>query len=197
MTKRLNGFDLTREIKSSPITNHLPVILITSLSDEDSRLEGIKAGADAFFVKPFDPKLLVYTINSLIKTRKILQSKFSKTTIGVDFDQKLGRDDRKFLEKAIKIVEDNISNFEFDVESFCKAINYSQPQTYRRIKSITNLSISEFIRTIRLKRAYDLLRKGDLSIKEIAYSVGFNDPNYFTKSYVRLFGARPSQHMNK
>ena len=89
-------------------------------------------------------------------------------------------------------IEKNITHSDFDVEALCQAIHLSQPQTYRKIKALTNLSITEFIRNIRLKKAAQLLAKGDQSISEVAYEVGFSDPNYFTKCFVKLYGQTPS-----
>ena len=192
-----SGYDFTRDIKAKLKTSHIPVILLTSRADDESKHEGLRSGADTIIIKPFDFKQLVLTIENLYLNRKRVIDKYKGSGLELEFGESLSRDDRKFLEKAVKCVEKNLSNSDFDVETFCSEMNYSQPQTYRRIKAITNLSISEFIRSIRLKKASGMLKSGATNIKEVAYSVGFNDPNYFTKSFIRLFGQKPSDQIRK
>ena len=191
MLPNVNGFEVCKKIKSDFKLNHIPVVLLTSLADEESRLSGIKAGADAFLTKPFDLQHLVLLINNLLENRKKLQQKYSLYGTE-DFNGAVANTkDEEFIKKAIQLIEDNIVNTSFNVELFCEKMQISQPQCYRKIKAISGNNISEFIRNIRLKKAAQLLKTGKYKINEVAYETGFNDPNYFTKSFTKLYGITP------
>ena len=189
-----NGFEFCKKIKSEFKTSHLPVILLTSLADKENKLTGIKAGADAYITKPFDLQHLLLTAENLIEGRRKLHKKFSLSdSVNVE-DVVTNTSDRIFIKNAIKYIEVNISNADFNVERFCSLLKLSQPQCYRKIKAITGFNISEFIRNTRLKKAAHLLKSGEYKINEVAYKTGFNDPNYFTKSFTKFFGMTPSDY---
>ena len=188
-----NGFELCKKIKDDLQTSHIPVVLLTALSDLSNELDGIKSGADAYLSKPFDLQHLLATLENIIVQRRKLKEKFYR---GISIDSAeytANQGDQAFLTKVMAEIEKNITNSNFDVECLCQAIHLSQPQTYRKIKALTNLSITEFIRNIRLKKAAQLLASGNQSISEVAYEVGFSDPNYFTKCFVKLYGQTPSE----
>ncbi len=192
MLPDFNGFELCVQIKNTLQTSHVPVVLLTALSDLPNELKGIKSGADAYLSKPFDVQHLLATIENLIVQRRKLKEKFYR---GISIDSAeytSNQGDQAFLTKVMAEIEKNITHSDFDVEALCQSIHLSQPQTYRKIKALTNLSITEFIRNIRLKKAAQLLATGNQSISEVAYEVGFSDPNYFTKCFVKLYGQTPS-----
>ena len=189
------GYELCQNIKENYVTCHIPVILLTSLSDKPSQISGLKAGADAYIIKPFELQFLVQTIDNLIALRKRLQSKYYFDTSSERLNHEIKSCEKLFLDKVIKEIERNIHDSEFDVEKLCKALGFSQPQAYRKIKAISDLSISEFIRNTRLKKAARMFSEKNLTVSDVAYQVGFNDPNYFTKCFTRLFGQTPTDYL--
>ncbi len=190
-----SGFDLCQRVKGDFKTCHIPVVLLTALSNYENHLSGIKCGADAFITKPFDVQQLLLTVGNLINQRKKLQAKFMREGEPVEDIYSSKPEEQEFLNKVIAEVEKNLNNTAFDVEQLCRSIGLSQPQTYRKIKALTDLSISEFMRNIRLKKAARMLASGSKSISEVAYEVGFNDPNYFSKCFVKVFGKTPTTYM--
>jgi signal transduction histidine kinase/DNA-binding response OmpR family regulator len=190
-----NGFNFCRKIKDEFKTSHIPVILLTALADLPNQMTGLKSGADAYITKPFDLQHLYLTVENLINQRRKLQAKFYHGINLESVDSVGNPEDQQFLNKVIAEVEKNLTDTSFDVEKLCQAIRLSQPQTYRKIKALTDLSISEFIRNIRLKKAAQLLASGNQTISEVAYEVGFSDPNYFSKCFVKVYGQTPSEFM--
>ncbi len=189
-----SGFLVCEKLKAEFKTSHIPIILLTSLADKESRMNGIKAGADAYITKPFDLQHLLLVAENLIEGRRRLHKRFSLSSQGNIAEAVTNNSDRVFIKNAIKQIELNISNPDFHVEQFCSLLKLSQPQCYRKIKAITGFNISEFIRNTRLKKAAHLLKTGEFKISEVAYKTGFNDPNYFTKSFTRLFEMTPSEY---
>jgi signal transduction histidine kinase/ligand-binding sensor domain-containing protein/DNA-binding response OmpR family regulator len=193
MLPDFSGFEFCSKVKDEFKTSHIPIILLTALSDLPNQMTGLKSGADAYITKPFDLQYLYLTIENLIHQRRKLQSKFYHGTKLESSELAHHKEDQDFLNKIINLIEENITDTSFDVESLCLMINLSQPQTYRKIKALTDLSISEFIRNIRLKKAAHLLSTTNQAISEVAYEVGFSDPNYFSKCFVKVFGQTPSE----
>ncbi len=195
MLPGMNGFEFCQKVKSELRISHIPVILLTALADHDSHMSGIKAGADDFITKPFDLQHLVLKIENLIEQRRKLQLKYKQET-NIDTPELFdGTEDKKFLKSMINCVENNLSDPLFNVDKLCAEVGLSQPQVYRKVKALTNLSISEFIRNIRLKKATQLLMSHKFKINEVAYEVGFSDPNYFTKCFIKLFRMTPSDYV--
>lgn len=193
MLPGISGFDFCKRVKDEFKTSHIPVILLTALADLPNQINALKSGADAYITKPFDLQHLYLTVENLINQRRKLHLKYHR---GISFDDSnviYSKEDQQFMDKVIAEIEKNITDTSFDVERLCKEINLSQPQTYRKIKSMTELSISEFIRNIRLKKAAHLLVAENKTISEVAYEVGFSDPNYFSKCFVKVYGQTPSE----
>lgn len=193
MLPDFSGFEFCRKVKDEFKTSHIPVVLLTALADLPNQMSGLKSGADAYITKPFDLQYLYLTIENLINQRRKLQAKFYHGTKLESDEYAHNQEDRVFLDKVIGEIEKHIADTSFDVETLCRVINLSQPQTYRKIKALTDLSISEFIRNIRLKKAAQLLAAGSKTISEVAYEVGFSDPNYFSKCFVKVYGQTPSE----
>jgi signal transduction histidine kinase/ligand-binding sensor domain-containing protein/DNA-binding response OmpR family regulator len=191
----MDGIELCRKLKSDIKTSHIPIILLTAKAGVESRIEGLDTGANAYIAKPFTTKLIEVQIHNILKNRENLRKKFSKELVLQPSDIAITSLDEEFLQKAINTVEEHISDTEFSVDSFIKEIGMSRSRMHRKIKALTALSTSEFIRTIRLKRAASLLEKSQLSIEEIAYAVGFNSTAYFTKCFKIQFGKTPSDYM--
>ncbi|MDR1116175.1 MAG: response regulator [Tannerella sp.] len=193
MMPEMDGFELTRKLKSDFNSSHIPIILLTAMSAAGQQIEGIQAGADAYIVKPFNTKFLLARIVKLIEQREKLQQKFSSesgtslTTIVTT-----GKD-KEFLEKANAIIEKEMDNSNFSVELFAQSVNLGKTMLYKKIKGITGYSPNEFIRIIRIKKAADLLKTTELNISEIAYKVGFDDPLYFSRCFKEQFSLSPKQ----
>ncbi|WP_418603597.1 hybrid sensor histidine kinase/response regulator transcription factor [Hwangdonia sp.] len=190
----MNGMDLCHEIKTNIKTSHIPVILLTAKTSQENQKSGFQLGADAYITKPFDAHILEIRVDNLLKSRKKLIDKFKKDIILQPKELTVTSADEKFLKKAIGIVETNISNPEFSITSFIDDMGSSRSVLYRKLKALTDQSISEFIKTIKLKRAAQLISKSDMNISEIAYDLGFNDLKHFRKSFKKLFNVLPSQY---
>lgn len=194
MMPEMNGFELTRSIKNNFETSHIPIILLTAYASLEHQLEGIQAGADSYIVKPFSTKYLISRITKLIEQREMLQHKFAHEP-GMLTPSINGRSekDNAFMEKVHAVIEAHLDNPEFSIDDFAKEMNIGRTVFYKKIKGLTHYSPNEYIRIIRLKKATDLLKGSDLNIAEIAYGVGFNDPDYFSKCFKEQFGLTPRQ----
>ncbi|OIP85163.1 MAG: hypothetical protein AUK44_00370 [Porphyromonadaceae bacterium CG2_30_38_12] len=194
MMPEMDGNTLCRTIKEDIDYSHMPVLLLTAKNQIDDRIECYNAGADAYISKPFEMGVLEARINSLIlnrqKKNKEYQSSLTITAKNYESDSI----DGNFLRKAISVVEENLDNFDFTHEQLIDAMNSSKSTLYRKIKSLTGLSPSEFVRNIRLKHACLMLKSETGNISDIAYAVGFNDPKYFSTCFKAEFGVTPREY---
>ncbi len=191
----IDGIELCTKLKTNIKTSHIPIILLTAKAGIESKIEGLDSGADAYIAKPFTLKLIEVQISNILENRKNLRKKFSKELVLQPSEIAITSLDEKFLQKAINTVEEHMSDTEFSVDSFNKEIGMSRSRMHRKIKALTAQSTSEFIRTIRLKRATSMLEKSQMPVEEIAYAVGFNSTAYFTKCFKIQFGKTPSDYM--
>lgn len=189
----MDGIELAKKIKSDQRTSHIPLILLTAKNSEESKLEGFEKGADEYIAKPFSFKILESRIRNLITQRELLRSSFNNQIDIKPSEISVTSLDEKLIEKAIKLVENNISNSGFSVEEMSKEIGMSRVHLYKKLISLTGKAPIEFIRIIRLKRAAQLLKESQLTVSEVAYEVGFNNPKYFTKYFKAEFNILPSQ----
>ncbi|MBP8791796.1 MAG: response regulator [Lutibacter sp.] len=197
MMPLMDGFEMCKEIKSNITTSHIPVILLTAKTSSIHQKEGYNIGADAYITKPFDANILEVRVNNLLNTRRNLISKFKKDIILEPKELVFTSADELFLEKAIKIVEENISDPEFNVNLFTDHMNMSRSVIFRKLKALTDQSINEFIRNIKLKRAAQYLAQTKMNVSQIAYEVGFNDLKYFRTCFKNQFNETPSTYRNK
>ena len=188
---------MCRKLKEDIRTSHIPVIMLTARSSADNKIEGLETGADAYIEKPFSIDLIDVQIKNLLENRMILRNKFSKELIIKPSDIVVTSVDAKFIQKATDIVEKNISNPDFSSDEFCKEIGLSRSSLHRKLIALTSQSASEFISTIRLKRAVNLLEQSGMSVEEVSYKVGFTSPAYFTKCFKSFFGRTPSEYLKK
>jgi len=193
----MDGFELCHSIKTNEKTNHIPFILLTARAETKDKLEGLETGADDYLVKPFNPEELLVRVRNLIKIREQLRVKFrSEMTVkpaGIIVPSR----QKVFLNKFIAIIEENIEDGNFNIESLCNEIGMSRAQLHRKIKAITNQSTTEFIRNYRLQKAAELIKQDAGNMAEIAYRVGFNSQAYFNKSFQELFGCTPTEYKEK
>jgi transcriptional regulator GlxA family with amidase domain len=194
MMPLMDGVDLARKIKTETLTAHIPVILLTAMGSEEKQLEGLKVGVNDYITKPFTFEILASRIRNLLAQQKLLQKRFQKQIEVNPAEVTITSVDEKFLQQALEVVEKQIDNPEFSVEEFSQAMFMNRVTLYRKILSITGKSPIEFIRSIRLKRAAQLLEKSGKTVAEVAYEVGFNNPKHFTKFFKEEFRVTPSQY---
>ena len=190
----MSGIELCGQIKTNIVTSHIPILLLTAKTSQDSQKEGYKTGADAYVTKPFDASILEQKVKNLLKTRQNLVKKFKKDIILKPKELEITSADEIFLKKSISLIEKNINNTEFTIQDFISEIGMSRSALYRKLKALTGQSITEFIRTIKLKRAAQLIAQTKRTISEIAFDLGFNDLKHFRKTFKKLFDELPSQY---
>ncbi|MDR0745902.1 MAG: response regulator, partial [Mediterranea sp.] len=194
MMPEMDGLELCERLKGNLETSHIPIILLTAKSGTDDRIDCYNAGADGYISKPFDLKVLEARISNFITNKKDKQREFkSDVEINISKLEYLSIDE-EFLKKAVSIIEEYLTEFDFDVNTFAERLYMSKSSLYRKIKTMTGLSPVEFIRNIKLKHACQMLRIPSASISEVAYSSGFSDPKYFTTCFKTEFGMTPREY---
>lgn len=196
MMPGIDGFTVTKNLKENEITSHIPVLLLTAKTADSDKLAGVHSGADAYLTKPFNAQLLKATIANLIENRRKLQSRFAQEVVIRPKDIAISSADEQFLERLQKVMDDHITDPQFSAEPFSEAMGVSRMQLHRKLKAITGQSTTEFLRSQRLKLAATLLKSNKSSIAEIGYTVGFNDPSYFTKCFKQEFGCSPTEYIS-
>ena len=198
MMPRLGGIELTHRLKEDIETSHIPVILLTARSSDEIRTEGYEYGADAYLTKPFRMEMLQARIRNLLEEREKRIRSFSGTAEVSPMHVTITTVDQKLMARITEKLEANLDNPEYSVEQMASDVGMHRMNLYRKIQSLYGMTPSEFIRTMRLKRAAQLLTDDpNLSVTEVADMVGFNTPKYFTKYFKELFGVLPSQYNRK
>lgn len=194
MMPKMNGIVLCEKIKNNDILNHIPVILLTAKAGNDSHVQGLGSGADDYISKPFDSGILKAKIASVLMNRQKLKEKFKSSSL-IEFNHiEPLNTDKNFLEKFKTHIEENFQNPEFDIEQLCSLIGFSRAQLFRKVKSITNHSPGEFIRTTRLEYAKVLLEnKAVETVSEAAYNSGYSNPKQFTRAFKEKYNMTPSE----
>jgi signal transduction histidine kinase/DNA-binding response OmpR family regulator len=193
----MSGVEFCSKIKESRSSSHIPVILLTSSSSAEIKLKGIECGADDYITKPFESELLVARIKSILKGRETLKTYFHNEVTHQNNTIKVPEEYSRFLANCIAIIERHITDENFNVKIFAQEIGMSHSTLFKKIKSISGLSVSEFIRFIRLRKAAGLMLNTDLQIKEIAFLSGFQQVRYFREQFSKVFGTTPSGFINK
>ena len=187
-----DGFEVCNTLKQDIRTDHIPVILLTAKVTDNDRISGFEHGADAYLTKPFNKKELLVRLEQLLKLRRQLQSKFGKLELQKESSKPVSVEEQ-FIQKAAEIVENNLEKSMFNASDLASEVHLSESQLYRKLKAISGKSTAIFIRTVRLKKAKALLETSNLSISEIAYQVGFNDPAWFSRVFKEAFGVSPTE----
>ena len=190
---KLRGDEACRILKSSVETSHIPFILLSALSEKEHVILGLEAGANDYIIKPFDFNILKARILNILNNREILRKKVLSAETGSDESNYTNQLDKEFLDKAIKIIEEELANSDFSITEFCKILGMSRTSVYNKIKTLTNQSPNDFIRIIRLNKAKELLKTKKYTVSEIAYMTGYSDPKYFSTSFKKQFGISPSK----
>lgn len=194
MMPELDGIALCGKIKTTRATCHIPVVLLTARTANVFQVEGYDSGADAYVTKPFKPEVLKAQVAGILAARRHLKEYFSRKITLQPADIEITSQDEAFLQQAVAVVEDNLTNESLGKDFLAQALALSPSSLYRKIKSTTDLSINAFIRSIRLRRAAQLLRSSDYNVSEIGYQVGFSDLKYFRKCFREQFGHNPSDY---
>ncbi|MEP6794498.1 MAG: ATP-binding protein, partial [Saprospiraceae bacterium] len=189
-----DGLTVCRELKHHQCTSHIPIVLLSAKADLDSRVAGLESGADVYMLKPFDKRELRAQMTSLLEQRREHQARYADLSVPLEKSVHEGnaRED-EFVERVRNSVLAHLDDTDFSVMHLCRAVFLSRTQLHKKLKALTGQSASLFIRQIRLFAGLDLLKTTDLSISEIAYQVGFDDPNYFSRCFSQEFGAPPSE----
>ena len=190
MMPEKDGFELCTTLKQDERTDHIPIILLTAKADLESKLEGLEYGADAYLIKPFNQKELNIRLHKLIELRKKLHQKYKRSLFN---EEKEPGSEHPFLKKARQVVLDQMAKEGFDVVTLSKGLHFSRAQLYRKIKALTGKSTTQYINEIRLTEGRKLLKNPEKTISEIAYTVGYADPAYFTRLFTKYYGKSPSE----
>ena len=199
MMPEMDGFTMLRMIKTNLNISHLPVIMLTSKADVGNRLEGLERGADAFLAKPFDMEELHMNIENLIHSRLHLKGKFSGAQQQAELleQPELKGNDELLMERIMKVLNKNLSNSDFNVDMLTQEVGISRAQLHRKMKDLTGISTSEFIRNIRLEQAARLLKEQKVNITQVAYAVGFSNLAHFSTVFRKHFGVSPSEYAER
>ena len=194
MMPEMDGYEMCRRIKKNFRTSHVPIIMLTAKAERDDKLEGLETGADDYLLKPFDSKELLIRVRNLIRIREQMREKYRTEMLLKPKEVNVPSTEKIFIEKLTLIIEKNISNEKFGVDTLSDQIGLSRSQLHRKLKAITDQSTTEFIRNFRLQRAADLILQNFGNMAEITYKVGFSSQSYFTKCFTDYFGCSPVEY---
>lgn len=193
----MDGIKMCEQIKANELTAHIPVILLTARTSTVYEKEGLSLGAEAYITKPFNVRLLISRINSILRNRERVQEFYRKQLFLEPIHENHLSPEEKLTHRAIQFIEERLDDPDFNVQKLAEGLGLSQSGLYRKIKQTTHKSLVEFIRDVRLRKAAQLLQHGDLSVAEIAYLVGFNDLKYFRSHFKKLYQVNPSEFAGK
>lgn len=194
-----DGYEALETLKNDERTSHIPIVLLTAKADAQSRLAGLRRGADAYLAKPFNQEELLVTVANLLELRRKLQQKYQRNILATEPVAPISRPEAPadmedaFLQQVRAVIEANFSDDAFGLPQLCQKINMSRSQLFRKMKALTDVAPSDLIRSHRLNKAKALLESGTLNVSEVAWEVGFKDPSYFSKLYQEEFGVMPSE----
>jgi YesN/AraC family two-component response regulator len=196
MMPKLDGLGLCEKLKTDERTNHIPVVMLTAKATLADRLVGLEHGADDYLSKPFNKDELRVRVSNLINQRQKLRQKYASQTVEVTAEVSVKIEptiDELFVQKAKKVIDQHLDQSTFDVEEFADGMNLSAVQLRRKLKAITDLTVTEFVRNYRLELAAEMLKKGEGTVSEIAYRVGFDSMPYFSKVFQEKYGKTASE----
>jgi len=196
MMPEKNGFEVCNILKKDERTSHIPIIMLTAKADLSSKIEGLEAGADAYMAKPFEKKELIIRLEKLLELRKKLQEYYGDGKIDDNNSDGYESIEYAFITKIKSYIEQHFQDPELSVTTISEVLNLKHSQLYRKLKAVTGKTLSQFIRSVRLQKSIHLIKTTDLTIAEVAYEVGYNDPNYFTRSFKKEFDKVPGDLRN-
>jgi YesN/AraC family two-component response regulator len=193
----MNGYEMCRKLKKDEHTSHIPIIMLTAVTSKEKELDNLLTGIDDYITKPFDVDILTVKIDNLLQIRNTLREKIKHDWLLQPEDVVLDSPDDKFLKRAVSVVERFMDDPELDIRKFSEEMGVSRMQLYRKFEALTNMTVKEFIRSVRLKRATQMLKQEKLTISEVAWAVGFKDMSYFRKCFKEEFGMTPREYTEK
>ena len=199
MMPEMDGYELTRTIKEDATLNHLPIILLTAKTQEGEEQEALMSGADEFLTKPFRLSDLKLRIDNMIENRKRMQTEFSQQSEEESREKmtKAPSPDEIFLNRAFEFIHAHLDDEEYDRESLAADMGCSSSTLYNKLRNITGMNVSAFIRDVRMKEARHIAEKNpNIRVSDLAYSVGFHDPRYFSTSFKKQFGIQPKEFLD-
>jgi ligand-binding sensor domain-containing protein/signal transduction histidine kinase/DNA-binding response OmpR family regulator len=194
MMPEMDGLEFCSLIKNDIHTSHIPVILLTARTEVEHFIEGFETGADDYISKPFNISLLEIKIRNLIENRKKLRQLYMQNLTPVPRELTTTRPDENFLRKTLSVIEQNITDPKFSVHKLAEELSVSRSLLHKKLTAIADVSANDFITTIRLKKSAILLMEGKMNVSEIAFSLGFNDPKYFSRCFKKQFGKPPKEY---
>ena len=197
MMPKVTGLELCKHLKQDERTSHVPIILLTAKVEKEDQYKGLTIGADAYITKPFTLKLLETQVDNLVAIRTSLRNRYSQEIILKPKDIAITNLDEQFLKRIQDVLDNKLIESSFTIEEFSKAVGLSRMQLHRKLKALTGLSTSEFIRSQRLKLAAQLLKKSEINVSQVGYSVGFNDHSYFSKCFKEIYHCTPTEYAHK
>lgn len=197
MMPEMDGVELCTQVRKNSATSHIPFILLTAKTDNDSKAESMDCGVDAFIEKPFSMKYLKACIRNLIETRRMLQTKYSHSPLEPISQVTGNRMDNEFLVNMNKLIEDNLNNPYMSVIFLAEQMGISRSTLFAKTKALVNVTPNEMIQIVKLKKAASLLKEGNYRVNEVCYMVGFSSPSYFAKCFQKQFGMKPGEFMEQ
>lgn len=198
MMPEADGFDVCRKLRSNIKTSHIPIVVLSALGkNTENKIKALESGANVFIDKPFDMDYLLKQVDNLIKNQNELKASYSKKYIAEPAKVTISSTDEDLLKRAMEHIENNMNNMDYNVESFVSDMGIGRTLLYQKINDILGMSIKEFIMDIRLKRGAQLLEQSNLTVSEISYSIGFNNPKYFSICFKKQFGLTPTEFRKK
>lgn len=194
MMPKMDGVELCQKIKSSFELSHIPIILLTAKNTMQSKIEGLKSGADAYIEKPFSPEHLNAQIFSLLNNRNRIKEYFAKSPLAHIRSVAHTKMDEEFIEQLQQVIQTHMTDPTLDVERLATLMNVSRPTLYRKIKSITDLSPNEMINLTRLKKAAELISEGNTRMNTIAETVGYSSLTQFGRNFLKQFNMTPTDY---
>ena len=195
MMPKVDGFELCSKLKNDQRTSHIPIVILTAKSGDETKLDGLQIGADEFLAKPFSPRELEIRVGNLIHIRQLLREKYKEISIIKSEDVKANPIDKKFLEKVFQLIKDHLEDQQFSVQKLADDMAMSVSQLNRKLNALINQSAGKLIRSTKLDYAAKLLEKNAGNITEIGYKIGFSDLPSFTNSFKEKFGISPSEYL--
>jgi len=193
MMPEMDGFELCKNIKNNLEYSHIPVVLVTAKNDLNSKIQGLEMGADAYVEKPFSMNHLITQLTTLLNNRRREKEAFMRKPFLPIQHIGMNKADEQFIHKVIDIIQENITDSDFNVERLSENVFMSRSNLHRKIKALTELSPTDFIRLIRLRKAAELIQSGTYRIGEVCYLVGINSSSYFIKLFQKQFGLTPKE----
>lgn len=189
-----DGYEISKELKKDLRSSHIPIIILTAQSNKESVLKGLQSGVDQYLTKPFSLAILKQSISSLLFNREKLRYYYTNNIYRIEPESKFGNQEQTFITKMNTIIMTNVENPKFSVEDLAEKLGVSRVQLYRKVKAIIGINISDHINNVKLEKAAELLKSNNMNISEIAYSLGFSSPNYFSTAFKNKFGVSPKEY---